>query len=34
MKFMQQNCNANALKQANTLISWAEITVVHFSNGA
>ena len=32
---MQQNRNANALytpiKQANTLVSWAEITVVHFS---
>ena len=34
MNFTQQNRNANALKQTNTLVSWAEITVVHFSNGA
>ena len=34
MSFMQQNRNANAIKQTNTLVSWAEITVVHFSNGA
>ena len=34
MNFIQQNRNANAIKQAYTLVSWAEITVVHFSNGA
>ena len=34
MSFMQQNQNANVLKQINTLVSWAEITVVHFSNGS
>ena len=33
MNLMQQNCNANVLKQANTLVSCAKIiTVVHFSN--
>ena len=33
MNFIQQNPNANAqtIKQTNTLVSWAEITVVHFS---
>ena len=37
MSFMQQNRNTNVLKtikQTNTLVSWAEITVVHFSNGS
>ena len=35
MNFMQQNRNVNALtiNQTNTLVPWAEITVVYFSNG-